>query len=111
MSDTTAFRGSVEQRALAEQVYKIMTTQGRLFAAYAPIRQTLANLADFFAKQRKTDREQVAQEIDAALRENGGLFAREEREDEVFYITSRAGPYQVRQDDTRHMFRKRLHDP
>jgi hypothetical protein len=111
MSESTAFRGSVEQRALAEQVYKIMTTQGRLFAVDAPIRQTLANLADYFAMQRKADREQVAEEIDAALRENEGLFAREEREDDVFYVTSRTGAYTPRQEDTRHMFRKRLHDP
>ena len=56
MSENPTFTGNAEQRALAEQVFQIMKTQGAFFAADAPIRQTLANLADFFAAQRKADR-------------------------------------------------------
>ncbi|MDZ4717139.1 MAG: hypothetical protein SH847_01615 [Roseiflexaceae bacterium] len=111
MSNTTTFQGNPAQRALAEQVYQVMTTQGRLFASDAPIRQTLTNLADFFAVQNKTDRETIARDIDAALRENNGLFAREEREDDILYITSRVGAYKPRVEDTLHMFRRRLHEP
>lgn len=111
MSDNTSFHGTSDQRALAEQVYKIMTSQGRFYAMDAPIRQTLTNLADFLASQRKADREQVASEIDAALRENATLFAREEQEGDVIYVTSRVGAYQARIEDTSHMFRRRLHDP
>lgn len=111
MSENTSFNGNPEQRALAEQVYHVMTTQARLFASDSPIRQTLANLADYFAVQKKTDREQVARDIDAALRENDALFAREEREDDVMYITSRIGAYKPRVEDTLHMFRRRLHEP
>jgi hypothetical protein len=105
------FSGSPEQQALAEQIYQIMTTQGRLFAIDAPIRQTLNNLADFFATQRKADRELVANEIDSALRINTGFFIREEQDGDIVYVTSRKGIYQPRSDINTHMFSKRLHDP
>ncbi|GAB4157473.1 MAG: hypothetical protein Fur005_11550 [Roseiflexaceae bacterium] len=105
------FSGSPEQQALAEQIYQIMTTQGRLFAIDAPIRQTLNNLADFFATQRKADRELVANEIDSALRLNTGFFIREEQDGDIVYVTSRKGIYQPRSDINTHMFSKRLHDP
>ncbi len=111
MSESTAFLGNPEQRALAEQVYKVMTAQGRFFASDAPIRQTLANLADFFAVQQKADRSDVERNIEAALRENAELFAREERDQDVVYVTSRVGVYKPRQEDTIHMFKWRLHDP
>lgn len=111
MSNGPTFSGSAEQRALAEQIFKLMAMQGRFFAADAPIRQTLTNLAEFLAAQRKADPASVAQEIDAALRENTAVFAREERDGEVLYVTARTGAYQPRQPDTRHMFRQRLHEP
>jgi hypothetical protein len=53
MSNQPTFSGSADQRALAEQVFRIMRTQGAFFASDAPIRQSLGNLADFFAAQRK----------------------------------------------------------
>jgi hypothetical protein len=112
MSDgKPAFAGSAEQKALAEQVFQIMKTQGSFYASDAPIRQTLGNLADFFATQRKADREKVAQEIDTALRANGAVFGREERDGDVMYVVSRLGSYRPRQDDNKHMFRQRLYEP
>lgn len=111
MSNGPTFTGSADQRALAEQIFQLMAMQGRFYAADAPIRQTLPNLADFFATQRKADPYHVAAEIDAALRENAGVFAREEQDGIVVYVTSRTGAYQPRQPDTKHMFRQRLHEP
>jgi hypothetical protein len=111
MSNRPTFNGNADQRALAEQIFQIMATQGRFYAADAPIRQTLTNLADFFATQRKAETAGVAQEIDAALRANGAVFAREEQDGEVFYVTARTGAYQPRQTDNKHMFRQRLHEP
>ncbi|MFO7168513.1 MAG: hypothetical protein DIU80_010875 [Chloroflexota bacterium] len=110
-SNGPAFSGSAEQRALAEEVFRLMSMQGRFFAADAPIRQTLTNLAEFFAAQRKADPAVVAQEIDAALRANEAVFTREERDGDVVYITSRLGSYRPREEDTKHMFRQRLHEP
>jgi hypothetical protein len=111
MSDQPSFTGNANQRALAERVFRIMRTQGALFAADAPIRQTLGNLADFFAAQQKTDPTQVRQEIDTALRANQAIFAREELDGDVSYIISRLGAYRPRQEDTSHMFKRRLYEP
>lgn len=110
MSEPT-FKGSADQQSLAQQVYRIMTTQGALFALDAPIRQTLNNLADFFAVQQKTDRAAIATQIDAAVRENGAVFNREENNGEVLYITSKAGSYRPRVEDSTHMFKRRLYEP
>ncbi len=88
-----------------------MRTQGAFYATDAPIRQTLGNLADFFAGQRKIDPAEVRQEIDTALRENQAVFAREERDGDVSYVISRLGVYQPRKADRSHMFKRRLYEP
>lgn len=106
-----SFKGSADQQALAAEIFRLMATQGALFATDAPIKQTLTNLADFLAAQRQRDREAIAHEIDAALRENEQIFTREERNGEVLYITSRMGAYVPREDDTRHTFKVRLYEP
>ncbi|HEU5100676.1 MAG TPA: hypothetical protein VFU22_16715 [Roseiflexaceae bacterium] len=111
MSDKPSFSGNAEQKALAEQIFQLMSAQGAFFASDAPIKQTLANLADFIAVQRKADRAKVVQEIDAALTKNNSVFSREEREDDVIYVISRLGAYRPRQDDTSHMFKQRLYEP
>jgi hypothetical protein len=111
MSDKPTFAGSAEQQALAEQVFQIMKAQGSFYAVDAPIRQTLGNLADFFAAQRKADRGKVAQEIEAALKSNNAIFAREEQGDDVSYVISRLGVYRPRNDENTHMFKKRLFEP
>ena len=110
MSEPT-FKGNEEQQALAAEVYRIMTSQGVLFADGAPIRQTLANLADFFASQRKSDRSQMESVIDSALRANEAIFAREEHNGDVLFITSKRGAYKPLQADMSHMFRNRLYEP
>ena len=110
MSEPT-FKGNADQQAIAAQIYRIMTGQGAMFAAETPIRQTLANLADFFATKQKADRETVATQIDAAMRENDGLFQREESDDSVVYVTSKLGAYRERNDVNTHMFSRRLYEP
>jgi hypothetical protein len=52
MSDKPNFTGNAEQKALAAQVFQLMSSQGTFFASDSPIKQTLANLADFIAVQR-----------------------------------------------------------
>ena len=111
MSDQPTFTGSADQQALAEQVFQIMKAQGSFFALDAPIRQTLDNLADYFAAQRKADREKVAKELDAALSTNTAIFGREERGEDVIYVISRLGAYRPRQDENLHMFKQRLYEP
>lgn len=105
------FNGTPEQQHLATEVFRLMTAQGALFAVDAPIRQTLSNLADFLAAQQQRDVATVAQEIDAALLENAQVFARQETNGEVIYITSRRGAFQERPRDISHSFRERLYEP
>jgi hypothetical protein len=112
MSDQPSFTGNADQKALAEQVFSIMQAQGAFFASDAPIRQTLGNLADFFASQRNIDRAQASQEIDEALQQNAAIFTREVLEDdEIIYVISRRGTYVPRQDVNTHMFKQRLYQP
>jgi hypothetical protein len=111
MSDKPNFTGNAEQKALAAQIFQLMSAQGAFFASDSPIKQTLTNLADFIAVQRKADRAKVAQEIDSALTKNNTVFAREEREDDVIYVISRLGVYRPRLDENTHMFKHRLYEP
>lgn len=110
MSAST-FNGTSEQQTLAAEVFRLMTAQATMFAADAPIKQTLSNLADFLAMQREVDRDSMAQKIDAALRENAQVFARTEHEGEVVYVTSRLGSYHPQQKDESHNFKQRLYEP
>lgn len=105
------FAGNDEQQALAEEIYQLMAAQGRLFAFDAPIRQTLQNLADFYARQRRIDPAEAARLIDEALRVNNHVFARQETNGDVVFITSRRGRYVPPQVDTAHMFKQRLYEP
>jgi hypothetical protein len=111
MSEKPTFSGNAEQKALAEQIFQLMKAQGSFFAADAPIKQTLGNLADFIATQNATDRAKVERDIDAALSKNNAVFAREEHDDDVIYVISRLGAYRPRQEDNSHMFKQRLYEP
>jgi hypothetical protein len=111
MSEKPTFSGNAEQKALAEQIFQLMKAQGSFFAADAPIKQTLGNLADFIATQNATDRAKTERDIDAALSKNNAVFAREERDDDVIYVISRLGAYRPRQEDNSHMFKQRLYEP
>ncbi|MCG8350221.1 MAG: hypothetical protein MI924_20845 [Chloroflexales bacterium] len=108
---TPSFKGTTDQQLLAAEVFRLMTTQGAMFAEDAPIRQTLSNLADFLAVQQQRDVAAVSTEIDAALRQNHEIFIREEQEGEVVYVTARIGSYVSREEDTRHTFKVRLYEP
>lgn len=110
MSDTT-FAGSDKQQTLAEQIFQIMTKQAVLFAADAPIRQTLTNLAEYLGSQNNTDPSIMAKEIEEALQANPGVFTREERDDDIIYTTSRQGNYHPSSDAPSHMFKQRLFEP
>lgn len=105
------FKGTTEQQTLAAEIFGLMAGQGTMFAEDAPIKQTLSNLVDFFATQHNTDRATLAQTIDAALCENAQIFARQEGDEEIMYVTSRLGMYQHRIEDTSHTFKERLYQP
>lgn len=105
------FNGTPDQQALAEEVFRIMKAQGRFFAPHAPLTQTLSGLVEFLSQKYQRESTALASEIDMALQENEQVFRREEREDEIVYITSRTGTYIPRDADTRHMLKQRFYEP
>lgn len=109
--NSPTFKGTSEQQSLAAEIFNLMVVQGAMFAADAPIKQTLSNLVDFFAPRRDADRDTLAREIDTAICENAQVFVRQEENGEVTYITSRLGAYAPREDDTSHTFKERLYEP
>ncbi|MCS6839863.1 MAG: hypothetical protein NZ699_03480 [Roseiflexus sp.] len=111
ITERPTFTGTDEQRALAEEIFQLMVAQARLFALDAPIRQTLKNLADFYARQRQMDLAEAARLIDEALRVNDHVFTRQETNGDVVFITSRRGRYVPPQVDTIHTFKQRLYEP
>ncbi|NTV64971.1 MAG: hypothetical protein HGA65_15785, partial [Oscillochloris sp.] len=106
-----SFQGSARQQEVAEEVYRLMTTQGALFAVDAPIRQSLDNLADYLASTYQRNRDEVLAEIDAALTANDTIFTREVSERGVLFVTSRQGAYVPRSTVDTHSFKQRLHEP
>jgi hypothetical protein len=98
------------EQELADEIYQLMVAQGALFALDAPIKQSLANLAAYFAARQQRDVAAVSAAIESAL---GGdpRFAREEVGGDVRFVTSRQGAYVPRNDVDTHSFRQRLHEP
>lgn len=95
---------------LADEVWRLMTAQGILFAVDAPIRQTLQNLVDFFAARWQRDPAQVRAELEAALAVDE-RFTREEVNGQVIFVTSRQGRYVPRDTTDIHTFKQRLYEP
>ncbi len=95
---------------LADEVWRVMTAQGALFAVDAPIRQTLSNLVDFFAPRLQRDPAIVRAELEAALSADE-RFTREEANGQVIFVTSRQGRYVPRDTTDPHTFKQRLYEP
>lgn len=95
---------------LADEVWRLMTAQGILFAVDAPIRQTLQNLVEFFAARWQRDPAQVRAELEAALAADE-RFTREEVNGQVIFVTSRQGRYVPRDTTDIHTFKQRLYEP
>jgi hypothetical protein len=107
---TAAPTTSSADQELADEIYQLMLAQGALFALDTPIRQSLENLAAFFAQRTKREQAAMTAAIDAAL-SGDSRFAREEAGGEVRFVTSRQGAYVARNDVDTHSFKQRLHDP
>lgn len=95
---------------LADEVWRLMTAQGILFAVDAPIRQTLSNLVEFFVTRLQRDPAQVQVELETALAADE-RFTREEVQGQVVYVTSRQGRYIPRDTTDPHTFKQRLYEP
>ena len=105
------FAGTADEQALARRVWELMTAQAALYARDSQIRQSLENLAAFFAEQEGVSADQMAQRIDAAVRANQAVFGREERDEMVLITTTRRGNVDASRDDKAHTFAQRLYEP
>jgi len=105
------FRGRKEERTMAEQVFSLMLQQGAMYALDAPIRQSLGSLLDHFkAKHPRRDPERMSRVLQSAMEKNDHIFAREEHDGEVVYMTTRLGRPEGREPD-RPLPPRRLHKP
>lgn len=84
------FAGKKDQQALARELLGIFQARGRFFSDSAPIRLTLAQLAEFKQAHDPKAADWVKR-IDAALTVNPAIFAREESNGEVVFTTTRSG--------------------
>lgn len=85
-----AFGGTSDQQELAARLFRVFQMQGRFFSDRAPIRITLSQLAGFLASTAGAD-DSWPQKIEAALGASPGVFACEESDADVVYVTTRAG--------------------
>ena len=106
------FQGNAKDQALAERIFEVMThSYGALFARDALVRQSVSNLAAYLAEADGGSVDKLRTRIDAVVKRNPAVFAREERDGEVIIATSRAGLPATRPTDTMHTFRDRLYEP
>jgi hypothetical protein len=107
------YKGSANQKKLAEQVFSLTAGTARFFSPTAEIVVTLKAVAEFLAKQDGSDPESVASDIAKALEANDHIFERRERDDEVLFVTTRTGvvPAAEPAPDAEHSFAQRFMDP
>ncbi len=104
-----AFGGSADDKDLATQVFALMRARGLFMSADAPIRVTVAAVAEFLSGQGVADAERKVLAMAAA---NRAVFALEEGEAGQVLATTRAGRPPVAVEPSRkHSFAQRLMTP
>lgn len=105
---TPVFAGSEEEQALGQRILEAFALFGVTYAREALIRQSATNLATFLSRNGDAV---TPEQIDAVVRRNPQIFAREERDGTIIIGTTRAGRAQPGGPDTIHTFRQRLYEP
>lgn len=82
------FRGSAEERELAQRVLDLARGRGRFMSAGAPIRFSISSLLEFF---RSHDDEPAAARLEAAMASNPQVFRVEEIDGERLIVTTLGG--------------------
>jgi hypothetical protein len=109
---TLDLEGNAKQKELAGRLFRVFEAQGRFFSSNAPIRITLAQLAEFMGQQ-ESGKADWSKDINAALSASKNVFLREEQDDEVVFSTTRAGrvPVDANDIDQAHSLGKRFATP
>jgi hypothetical protein len=109
---TLDLEGNAKQKELAGRLFRVFEAQGRFFSSNAPIRISLAQLADFMGQQ-EPGRSDWAKDINAALSASKSVFLREEQDGEVVFSTTSSGriPVDAIDIDQAHSLGKRFATP
>ncbi len=103
-----SFKGTKEQKALAERAFQVLRAKGMFSSSYAPIRASLSSLQEYLASGSDGRPDAVRKAIAA----NDEIFVLATEDEEEYVITSRLGTPPVEmQADTRHTFPARFMTP
>jgi hypothetical protein len=107
------FKGNAKQKELAEKVFGVTRGTARFFSPTSAIATPLSALSEFLASTEGLDPEDAAGSIEDALNKNNHIFAREERDGETYFVTTRSGmlPLGDAEVDTSHSFASRFTEP
>jgi hypothetical protein len=102
-----AFAGTAEEQALAAQIHEAMRRQPQVMM-YAADRAITMTLDRIVAAARRANPKVSAAAVQAALTANPDMFARQETDGTVSYVTTKSGHHPYHGDDGRHMLSQRL---
>jgi hypothetical protein len=109
------FSGSKQEQGFAAQVFRVFRAQGAYFSSSAPIRISLAQLVEYFEAQGgKAPTGGWETGLTKALDANTAVFAREDGEEGLVYMTTREGVAPVLDDGSAfaaHDLRERFTTP
>jgi hypothetical protein len=102
------FKGSASQQECAEKVFSLVSATARFFSPVSPITVRLDVLAEHFAEEGMDP-----DSIDSALQANDHVFVRQTQDEDVLFLTTRAGlpPVMEEDQDTSHSFAARFSEP
>lgn len=108
------FAGSDDEQRIAAEVFQTLRAMARFFPKTAPIRATLTAITGFVAERHpERSAEEWASELDRILSLNTEVFAREETDEDVLFITTFDGrpPSDEPTEDAAHMLARRFEEP
>jgi len=85
------FAGSKREKDLAEKIMNLMVARGMFMSANAPIKVSVASLADYFNSQGVKNPGALGALIEAVVAANPAMFAIENVDDEPYLLTTRDG--------------------
>lgn len=113
VSPAPVFKGTKADQSIASDAFNVMRATGRFFPKTAPIRASIASLAQYFASTR-SDRsaEQWQTDVGRIVRLNPGVFSVETIDDVAYVVTTLAGtPPQSLESDGAHELAQRFVEP
>jgi hypothetical protein len=102
------FAGSADEQAFAGRLLGLLRTHGRFMSADAPIRVSIASVAEFM---RATGEDNVEPRIEAAIQRNPSVFVQDELDGDLYVVTTRAGRASVNRAASVNSFAQRFMTP